>query len=121
MAGIARFALVPLALAAAAVPAAAQADAHAAQLGRLLGSVGGTRLYPFAGTELDPLSNSLDATVAGAPVKSMGLTQVFSDGLPVRDLPGFAEVTDADTRAEAAGNAMLAQDGDQDVSSALGR
>ena len=111
MAGIARFALVPLALAGAAVPAVAQADAPAAT-GALLGSVGSTRLYPFAGSQLDPLSGALDATVAGAPVRSIGVTQVFSDGLPVRDLPGVAEVIDADAQAEAAGNAMLANEGD---------
>src|SRR6185437_11606967 len=99
MAGFARFALIPLALAGAAVPAIAQADASTAG-GAMLGSVGGT--------QLDPLANSLNATVAGAPVKSSGVTQVFGDGLPVRDLPGVAQVLDSDAQAEAAGRAALA-------------
>lgn len=111
MAGFARFALIPLALAGAAVPAIAQADASTAG-GAMLGSVGGTRLYPFAGSQLDPLANSLNATVAGAPVKSSGVTQVFGDGLPVRDLPGVAQVLDSDAQAEAAGRAALADEGD---------
>lgn len=112
MAGIARFALVPVVVAAAAVPAVAQADALTTHSGSLLGSVGSMRLYPFAGTQLDPLSNALNATVAGAPVRSMGVTQVFADGLPVRDLPGYAAVQDADAQAQAAGNAMLAREDD---------
>jgi len=109
MAGIARFALIPLALVGAAVPAIAQADASTAG-GASLGSAGGMRLYPFAGSQLDPLANSLNATVAGAPVRSSGVTQVFADGLPVRDLPGVAEVLDANAQAEAAGGAMLAHE-----------
>lgn len=111
MAGIARYALVPLVLAGAAVPAVAQAEA-AASSAPLLGSVGSMRLYPFAGTQLDPLSNTLNATVAGAPVKSMGVRQVFSDGLPVRDVPGVSQVIDADEQAAANGQAMLAGEAD---------
>jgi hypothetical protein len=111
MAGIARFAVVPLTLAAAAIPAVAQADAGAAaQSGALLGSVGSMRLYPFAGSQLDPLSNSVDATVAGVPLNTVGVSQVFSDGLPVRDLPGYSNVMDANTSAQAAGTAMLAHE-----------
>lgn len=111
MAGIARFALIPLALAGAAVPAIAQADASSAG-GAVLGSVGSMRLYPFAGSQLDPLASTLNATVAGAPVKSSGVAQVFADGLPVRDLPGVAQVLDADEQAEAAGSAAIADEGD---------
>jgi hypothetical protein len=111
MAGIARLALIPIALAAAAVPALAQADAGAApQSAALLGSVGSMRLYPFAGTQLNPLSNSLDATVAGVPLNSMGVTQIFSDGLPVRDLPGYSTVENANAQAQAAGDAALEHD-----------
>ena len=111
MAGIARFALIPLALAGAAVPAVAQADASATGAA-MLGSVGGMRLYPFAGSQLDPLSGALNATVAGAPVRSAGVTQVFGDGLPVRDLPGVTEVLDANAQAAATGGAMLADEDD---------
>jgi hypothetical protein len=111
MAGIARFALIPLALAGAAVPALAHADASGTGAA-MLGSVGGMRLYPFAGSQLDPLSGALNATVAGAPVRSVGVTQVFADGLPVRDLPGVSQVLDANAQAAAAGDAMLAGEGD---------
>ena len=111
MAGIARFALIPVALAAATVPAVAQAAASGATAAApLIGSVGSMRLYPFAGTQLDPLSHSVAATVAGVPLNSVGVSQVFSDGLPVRDLPGYSDVMNADSSAQAAGAAMLAHD-----------
>lgn len=111
MVGIARLALVPVTLAAAAVPAVAQADTGAAtQSAALLGSVGDMRLYPFAGSQFDPFSNSVDATVAGVPLNTVGVSQVFSDGLPVRELPGYSEVVDANTEAQAAGTAMLAHE-----------
>lgn len=120
MAGIARLALIPVTLAAAALPAVAQADAGAATQpsAALLGSVGRMPLYPLAGSQLDPLSNSLDATVAGVPLNTVGVSQIFSDGLPIRDLPGYAQVQDANAEAEAAGGAMLANDGNE-VHSAL--
>jgi hypothetical protein len=68
------------------------------------------RLYPFAGTQLNPLSNSVAATVAGVPLNSVGVTQIFADGLPVRDLPGYSAVEDASAQAQAAGNAALEHD-----------
>lgn len=112
MAGIARLALIPLTLAAAAGPAVAQADAVAAAApsAALLGSVGGMHLYPFAGSQLDPLSNAVNATVAGVPLNSVGVSQVFSDGLPVQDIPGYSQVMDANASAQAAGAAMLAHE-----------
>ncbi len=110
MAGIARFALIPVALAAATVPAVAQAAASGPATGPLIGSVGSMRLYPFAGTQFDPLSKSVNATVAGVPLNSTGVSQAFSDGLPVRDLPGYSDVENASASAQAAGAAMLAHD-----------
>ena len=113
MARLTRLALVPLTLIAAAAPAVAQADAvmsGAAQSGALLGSVGDMKLYPFAGSQLDPLSGAVSGTVAGVPLNSTGVSQVFSDGLPVRDLPGYSDVMNANGAAEAAGEAALASD-----------
>ena len=64
MAGIARLALVPITLAGAAVPTMAQADAGStAQSAALLGSVGSMRLYPFAGSQFDPFSNSIEVYI----------------------------------------------------------
>lgn len=111
MAGIARLALIPLALAGAAVPALAHADASATGAA-MLGSVGAARLYPFAGSQLDPLADTLNATVAGAPLRSSGVRQVFADGLPVRDVPGVAQVIDANAAAAATGDAVVADEGD---------
>ena len=113
MARLTRLALVPLTLIAAAAPAVAQADAvmsGAAQSGALLGSVGDMKLYPFAGSQLDPLSGAVSGTVAGVPLNSTGVSQVFSDGLPVRDLPGYSDVMNANGAAEATGEAALASD-----------
>lgn len=112
MAGIARLALIPVTLAAAVVPTVAQAadTGSTAQSAALLGSVGSVRLYPFAGTQFDPFSNAVDATVAGVPLNTVGVSQVFSDGLPVRDLPGYSQVMDANASAQAAGAAMLAHE-----------
>jgi hypothetical protein len=113
MARLTRLALVPLTLVAAAAPAVAQADAvtsGAAQSGALLGSVGNMKLYPFAGSQLDPLSGTVNGTVAGVPLNSTGVSQVFSDGLPVRDLPGYSDVMSANGEAQAVGNAAIAAD-----------
>ena len=111
MAGIARLALIPLTLAAAAAPTVAQADAGSAtQSAALLGSVGSMRLYPLSGSQFDPFSNAVDATVAGVPLNTAGVSQTFSDGLPVRDLPVYSQVMDANASAQAAGAAMLAHE-----------
>ena len=115
MAGLTRLALIPLTLAAAAAPALAQADAgqaSATQSGALLGSVGSMKLYPFAGSQFDPLSGSMNATVAGVPLNSTGVSQMVSDGLPVRDLPVYSGVMKANAAAQATGTAMMTADGD---------
>jgi len=89
MARLARLALVPLTLAAAAAPAVAQADAGVAQPSTvgILGSVGGLKLYPLAGSHLDPLSNVVGTSIGGIPVSTQPVADAFSDGLPVKDLP----------------------------------
>jgi len=112
MAGLARLALIPITLAAAAVSTVAQAadTGSTAQSAALLGSVGDMRLYPLSGSQFDPLSNAVNATVAGVPLNSVGVSETFSDGLPVRDLPGYSQVMDANASAQAAGAAMLAQE-----------
>jgi hypothetical protein len=115
MAKFARLALVPLTLAAAAAPAIAQADAAqgaATQSAAVLGSVGDMKLYPFAGSQFDPLSHKINATVAGAPLNSAGISQTFADGLPVRDLPGYTGLEQANDQAQSVGTAMLAADDD---------
>jgi hypothetical protein len=115
MARLTRLALIPLTLAAAAAPALAQADAATAsaatQSGALLGSVGSAKLYPLAGSQMDPLSGAVNATVAGVPLNSTGVSQVFSDGLPVRDLPVYSGVMKANDAAQATGTAMMTADG----------
>ena len=115
MARLTRLALIPLTLAAAAAPAIAQADAgqaSATQSGALLGSVGSMKLYPFAGSQFDPLSGSMNATVAGVPLNSTGVSRMVSDGLPVRDLPVYSGVMNANAAAEATGTAIMTADGD---------
>lgn len=115
MARLARLALVPLTLAAAAAPAIAQADTGqgaATQSTALLGSVGSMKLYPFAGSQFDPLSSAVNATVAGVPLKSARVSQAFSDGMPVRELPVVSGVMKANGQAQANGDAMMAADDD---------
>lgn len=114
MARLTRLALVPLTLAAAAVPALAQADAGTAgtQSGALLGSVGSMKLYPLAGSQMDPLSNAVNATVAGVPLNSTGVSQMFSDGLPVQDLPVYSGVMKANDAAQSVGSSVVATDSD---------
>ena len=89
MARLARLALIPLTLAAAAAPAVAQADAGVAQpsTAGILGSVGSLKLYPLAGSHLDPLSNVVGTSIGGIPVSTQPVADAFSDGLPVKDLP----------------------------------
>lgn len=56
------------------------ANANWSHLGRL-------KLYPFAGTGLDPLSNMVSTDLGGIPVSTAPVSQMMSDGLPVTDLP----------------------------------
>lgn len=114
MARFTRLALIPLTLAAAAAPAIAQADAGpaaATQSAALLGSVGSMKVYPFASSQFDPLSNSVNATVAGVPLNTVGVSQTFADGLPVHDLPGYSEIEKQNDAAQATGSAMMTNNG----------
>jgi hypothetical protein len=88
MARLARLALVPLTLAAAA-PAVAQADAAVGQTSTagILNSFSNIKLYPLAGSHLDPLSNVVGTSVGGIPVSTEPVAAAVSDGLPVKDLP----------------------------------
>lgn len=88
MARLARLALVPLTLAAAA-PAVAQADAAVGQpsTAGVLGSFANIKLYPLAGSHIDPLSNVVGTSLGGIPVSTQPVADAVSDGLPVRDLP----------------------------------
>jgi hypothetical protein len=61
------------------VPAAAPAP-NWSRLGRL-------KLYPLAGTGVDPLSNVVDTSLGGIPVSTQPVSDTFADGLPVSDLP----------------------------------
>ena len=88
MARLARLALVPLTLAAAAAPAVAQADTgigHGAA--GIVGGFGNLRLYPLAGSHVDPLSNVVGTSLGGVPVNTQPVSDAVADGLPVRDLP----------------------------------
>jgi hypothetical protein len=88
MARLARLALIPLTLAAAA-PAVAQADAAVGQpsAAGIVGSFGNVKLYPLAGSHLDPLSNVVGTSLGGIPVSTEPVADAVSDGLPVKDLP----------------------------------
>jgi len=91
MARLARLALVPLTLAAAApavAPTVAQADSGVGQQSAgVLGSVAGLKLYPLAGSHVDPLSNVVGTSIGGIPVSTQPVADAFSDGMPVKDLP----------------------------------
>ena len=56
------------------------ANANWSHLGRL-------KLYPLAGTGIDPLSNMVSTDLGGIPVSTGPVSQMVSDGLPVTDLP----------------------------------
>ncbi len=49
--------------------------------------LGHFKLYPLAGTGVDPLSNVVDTSIGGIPVSTQPVTAMVSDGLPVSDLP----------------------------------
>jgi hypothetical protein len=87
MARLARLAIIPLTLAAAA-PAVAQADTgigHGAA--GLVGAFGNLKVYPLAGSHIDPLSNVVGTSLGGVPVSTQPVADAVADGLPVRDLP----------------------------------
>ena len=120
MARLLRLAVVPLTLGAAVAPVVAQADTGqgaATQSAALLGSLGSTKLYPFAGSRFDPFSHSLNATVAGMPLNSVGVSETFADGLPVQDLPVYSGLMKANADAQAEGDATVTADRDMNPSS----
>jgi hypothetical protein len=87
MARLARLAIIPLTLAAAA-PAVAQADTgvgHGAA--GLVGAFGNLKIYPVAGSHIDPLSNVVGTSLGGVPVSTQPVADAVADGLPIRDLP----------------------------------
>jgi hypothetical protein len=104
MARYARLVLVPLTLAAAA-PAVAQADAGVGQsTAGVVGGVGNLKLYPLAGSHVDPLSNVVGTSLGGIPVNTQPVSDAVADGLPVRDLPlvgGLMKQAPADQAAAA--------------------
>jgi hypothetical protein len=69
----------------AAMPVASGAvdQAHPADWSRF----GQIKLYPLAGTGVDPLSNVVGTNLSGLPVSTAPVNAVFSDGLPLSDLP----------------------------------
>jgi hypothetical protein len=56
------------------------ANVNWSHLGRL-------KLYPLAGSGIDPLSNMVATNLGGIPVSTAPVSQMMSDGLPVADLP----------------------------------
>jgi len=68
--------------------------------------IGQIKLYPLAGTSVDPLSNTMGTDLGGLPLSTAPISAMFADGLPVRDLPlagamlarpaGASTSTDAD-------------------------
>lgn len=49
--------------------------------------LGQIKLYPVAGSAVDPLSNSVGTNLSGLPLSTAPVNAVFADGLPMRDLP----------------------------------
>jgi hypothetical protein len=49
--------------------------------------LGQLKLYPLAGTGIDPLSNVVDTDLGGIPVSTQPVSDTVADGLPVSDLP----------------------------------
>jgi hypothetical protein len=66
-----------------AAPAASAAQAHPSEWSR----IGQIKLYPLAGSAVDPLSNSLGTNLSGLPLSTAPVNAVFSNGLPMHDLP----------------------------------
>jgi hypothetical protein len=76
-------------------PAAASAAAGAAP-GHApspeLSGLSQVKLYPLAGTGVDPLSNVIGTNLSGLPVSTAPVSTVFADGLPLRDLPALGSL-----------------------------
>jgi len=49
--------------------------------------LGHFKLYPLAGTGVDPLSNVVGTSLGGIAVSTQPVTAMVADGLPVSDLP----------------------------------
>lgn len=49
--------------------------------------LGHLKLYPFAGSGIDPLSNMVSTDLSGIPLSTAPVSQMMADGLPVADLP----------------------------------
>jgi hypothetical protein len=68
-----------------ALPASESALAGATSAG--WARLGQFKLYPLAGTGIDPLSNVVGTSIGGIPVSTQPVSAMVSDGLPVSDLP----------------------------------
>ena len=84
------------ALVAIAAPAASAAstDSQWSHLGQI-------KLYPLAGTAVDPLSNTMGTDLGGLPISTAPVSAVFANGLPMRELPLVGDML-----AAPAGNGM---------------
>lgn len=49
--------------------------------------LGHLKLYPLAGSGIDPLSNMVSTDLSGIPLSTAPVSQMMADGLPVADLP----------------------------------
>ena len=67
--------------------------------------LGQIKLYPLAGTTVDPLSNNMGTDLGGIPASTAPITAVFANGLPVRDLPLVGAVLAASAGASTATSA----------------
>ena len=73
--------------------------------------IGQIKLYPLAGTSVDPLSNVIGTNLSGLPISTSPVNAVFSDGLPIKDLPVLGGVLDPSASAPAASSAAPAGSG----------
>lgn len=68
--------------------AGASAWAAEAQASHLdFSPLGQVKLYPMAGSGVDPLSNAVGTNVGGVPLSTDPVSSVFQGGLPVNSLP----------------------------------
>jgi hypothetical protein len=79
---------------------AAHADAAAPSFS--LSKLGAIKLYPFAGSHLDVLSNELDTNVSGIPVSTDPVNQYFETGMPLQSVPVVGSLFSAPAPAASA-------------------
>jgi hypothetical protein len=78
-----------------------------------LSRLGQIKLYPLAGSGVDPLSNTVGTNLSGLPLSTDAVSSVFQNGLPANSVPAVSNVLKQSSSSVQAAQAAQAEQMDQ--------